>query len=152
MLAVANADPALPFRIRQFLIGDILLAHPLLRGIDNPAACRQAEPFALGITQIGGDILFDDGIVENRLRDTALLGLDQTGDIDRQQHIGRRIDAFCLDAFHQSLVEKKNIRLYSRFLGKGVEQRLDQFRLAIGIDINLSLCPGFGCAGKDHHP
>ncbi|MNX98447.1 hypothetical protein D3C86_1308590 [compost metagenome] len=87
MLAVANADLALPLGIGKFLIGNVLLCHPLLRSIDNPTARRQTKPFALGITQIGGDILFDDGIAQNRLGNLAFLRLDEAGDINRQQHI-----------------------------------------------------------------
>jgi len=90
--------------------------------------------------------------IEDRLRDLAFFRLNKASDIDRQKHIRGRVDTLCLNTLHQTFVEKQDVCLDPRFLRKGIKKRLDQFRLAIGIDVNFALCPGGRRAGKQCHP
>src|SRR5690606_34576471 len=64
MLAAAYADLALPLGIGQFLIGDGVLLHAVLGGVDHASARRQAEPVALGVTILRGNGVVDDFVFD----------------------------------------------------------------------------------------
>ena len=49
VLAGADADLALPLRVGQFLVGDRVLLHALLRGVDDARAHRDAVPVAVRV-------------------------------------------------------------------------------------------------------
>ncbi len=137
VLAGADADLALPFRIGEFLVGDRVLLHALLRGVDHARAHRDAVPVAVRVAKARRDDLVElVGI--DRLRDVRLHGIVQAADIDGQQHVGRAVGAFGLDALLEAGARRDDIDLDAGVLGESVDQRLDQFRLAIGVDIDLA--------------
>ena len=61
----------------------------------------------------------------------------QARDVDGQDDIGRRARAFRLQALRQSLRCIDDVDFRSIFLGVGIEERLDQERLAVRIDVQL---------------
>ena len=90
-----------------------------------------------------------DRFIFDRLGDAAVFGLCQTCNVDGQDNISRRIGPFGLDTLHKALVEEKNIGLDARFFRKAIQQRLDQFRLTEGVDIDLAV--GECGAGTQHN-
>ncbi|MCY1303884.1 hypothetical protein D9M70_536120 [compost metagenome] len=141
VLAVAGADLALPLRIGKFFIGDVVLGDAVLGSVDDAAARGEAEPVAVRIAEMCRDVLADR-LVDDRLGDACVLGFGQAADVDRQDHVGRRVGAFGLDALDEALVEEEHVGGDAGFLGEGVEQRLDQIGLPVGIDIDLTVGPG----------
>jgi hypothetical protein len=146
VLAVTGADLALPLRVGKLLIGDLVLCDAVLGRVDDARARGQAEPVAVRIAILGRDVLVDD-VALDLLRDAAFLGFRQAGDVDRQDDVGRRVRAFRLDALHQALVEEEHVGGDPGFLGEFVEQRLDQVRLTVGVDVDFTICEG-GCGKR----
>jgi hypothetical protein len=60
-----------------------------------------------------------------------------------------RVETFREDAVFQALVEEQHLRLDSGLGGEGVEHRLDQVGLAVGVDVHHAI--GGGGAGKRGH-
>ncbi|MNL49893.1 hypothetical protein D3C87_1728630 [compost metagenome] len=89
------------------------------------------------------DVLVDR-FIDNRLRHACVLGFGEAADVDSQDHVRRRVGAFGLDALDEALVEEEHVRRDAGFLGEGIEQRLDQVGLTIGIDVDLAIGPGRG--------
>ena len=67
-------------------------------------------------------------------------------DIDRHDDVGRRILAFGGDALLKTLVEEQHLRLDAGLGGEGVEHRLDQIGLPVGVDVDGAV--GHRRAGK----
>jgi len=134
--------------VGEFLVGDRVLLHPVLRGIDHTGAAGEPDPFI-----VGGAIGRRDRRIErrrmDRLSDTGISGLREIADIDGEQHIGRAVAPFGLDALDQALLGEDHIDLDAGLLGEFLEQGVDQIRLAVRIDIDLARLDGLsGCCGE----
>ena len=57
MLAGADADLSAPLRVGELLVSDGVLLDPILRGVDDAGAAREAEPLVLVVAQRGRDRL-----------------------------------------------------------------------------------------------
>ena len=138
VLAGADADLALPLRVGEFLVGDRVLLHALLRGVDDARAHRDAVPGAVrAVIGLRHRLLEHCGL--DRLRDAGVDRVLQPRDVDGEQHVGRRVRAFGLDALLEPGACRDHVDLDAGVLGEGFEQRLDQFLLAIRIDVDLAL-------------
>ncbi len=105
----------------------------------RPNQCPSGSRYSAGISA------FDDLVVQ-RLRDARVLGCGEARDVDRHDDVDRRVGAFRLDALLQTLVEEQHLRLDAGLRREGVEHRLDQFGLAVGIDVDRAI--RVGGAGK----
>ena len=132
-----RADAAFPLFCGQIFIGRHFTGlHPLFRGIDNARARGQAEPLVRGIAQRVRDIGFQH-IRLHRLDHAGIHHLHQPRDIDRQHQIGGRAVALGYQPLGHPFVNKGHIHGNAGLGGKGIDQRLQQFGLAVGIDIHL---------------
>ena len=73
----------------------------------------------------------------DRLRDAGVTICSQAGDVDGQHQIGGRAVAFGHQTLGHALVDEGHVDRDAGFGGEGVDQRLDQFGLAVGIDVDL---------------
>ncbi len=62
----------------------------------------------------------------------------QAGDVDGQHEVGGRAVAFGLQALDHALVDEGHVDGDPGFGGEGVDEGLDQFGLAVGVDVDLS--------------
>ena len=74
----------------------------------------------------------------------ASVALREIADIDGEQHVGRAVAPLGLDALDQTLLGEDHIDLDAGLVGERLEQRIDQVRLAVGIDIDLASLGGLG--------
>ena len=138
VLAGTDADLAFPFGIGELLIGDLVLLDAVLRGVDHARAHRNAGPVSIRIAVLRRHDLVDHNRF-NRLGDAGLHGLVDAADVDRQEHVGGAVGAFRLHALLEARTRRDDVDLDAGVLGEGVEQRLDQFGFAIGIDVDLAV-------------
>ena len=147
VLAGAHTDAAFEFGVGQVFVGrQFARFDPFLGHQCHAGTGRQAEPQAFRIAEVGGDVLFK-GIGLHGLQHAAFLQGVQAADVDGQHRVGGAIVAGGLDLFQHALLGEHDVHLDPRFLGEGVEERLDQERLAIGIEVHFlvgSLGPGGG--------
>ena len=137
MRARPGADPPRPLRVGQILIsGHFALCHAVFRGVDDAGAAGQAEPLVARVTVLGGNIGLQDGRVD-RLGHARVHHFGQARNIHGQDQIGGRPVAFRHKALDHALVDKGDVHSDAGLGGEGIDQRLDQFRLAVGIDIHL---------------
>ena len=148
VLAGADADLALPLRVGEFLIGDRVLLHAILRGVDDARAHRDAVPMTLGIAELRRHHLVER-LRLDRLRDAGLHRVFEAADVDRQQHVGGAVGTFGLDALLEAGACRDDVDLDAGVLGEGFEQRLDQLRFAIGVDVDLALRMGRSICDRD---
>ena len=135
VLARAHADLALPLRVGERLVGECRVGHALLGRVDHARALGHAEPVALRIAVLRGQVGVDRGIVE-RLGDALFLRRGQPRDVDGEDDVGGRVLALGADALLQALVEEQHLRLDPGLRREGVEHRLDDVGLAIGVDVD----------------
>lgn len=150
VLAAAGADASLPLGIGKLVVGDGILLDAILGGVDHAGTGRHANPVALGITVLRGDVLVHH-LGFDRLGDAELLGAVEAADVDREQDVGRRILAFRLNALAETARGEDHVGLDARFLGERLQQRLDEERLAIGIDVHLAVGEGRRGANGGKH-
>ena len=136
VLAGADADLALPLRVGELLIGDGVLLHALLGDVDHARAHRDAVPVPSGSRYCERDHLVERRGLD-RLRDAGIDRFLQPRDVDGEQQVGGRVRAFGLDALLQPRACRDHVDLDAGVLGEGLEQRLDQFLLAIRVDVDL---------------
>ena len=144
VLARTDADLALPLGVGEVGIGDRRVLDAVLRGIDDASALGQTEPVAFRIAVFSRQELVD-GLVDQRLRDALFLGRGEAGDVDGHDHVGRRVRAFGGDTLFEALVEEQHLGLDAGLGGEGVQHRLDQLRLAIGVDVDGAVGERRGC-------
>ena len=137
VLAGADADLALPLRVGELLVGDRVLLHALLRGVDHARAHRDAVPVAFRIAVLRRHHLVEH-VRLDRLRDAGLHRVLEPADVDGEQHVGRAVGALGLDALLEAGACRDDVDLDAGVLGEGIEQRLDQLALAIGVDVDLA--------------
>ena len=143
VLAGADADLAAPFRVGEFFVGDRVLLDALLRGVDHARAAGEPDPLSVG-RAIGGR---DRGVERrrlDRLGDAGIGRLREIADIDREQEVGRAVAALGLNALDQALLGIDHIDLDAGLVGELFQQRVDQIRLPVGVDIDLSRLCGRG--------
>ena len=75
----------------------------------------------------------------------ALHGGFDPADVDREQHVGRAVGAFGLDALLEPVGRGHDVDLDAGVLGEGVEQRLDQLGFTVGVDVDLALRERLTC-------
>jgi len=63
--------------------------------------------------------------------------LHQAGDVHGQHQIGGRAVALGHQTLGHALVDEGHVHRDAGLGGEGIDQRLDQFRLAVGIDVDL---------------
>ena len=78
----------------------------------------------------------------DRLRDAGVGRLGEIADIDGEQDVGWAVAPLGLDALDQPLLGEDHIDLDAGLRGELLEQRIDQVRLAVGIDIDLARLGG----------
>ena len=113
-----------------------VLLHALLRGVDHARAHRDAGPMAFRIAILRRARPFER-LRLDRLGDAVLHRVFEAADVDGQQHVGGAVGALGLDALLEAGARRDDVDLDAGVLGEGVEQRLDQLALAIGVDIDL---------------
>ena len=79
------------------------------------------------------------------------LGAANAADIDREQNISRAIGPFQFDAVGQAFLGKQHVDLDPRFFGEFCKQRLNQKRLAVGINVHLSGGERRAAGGHGNH-
>ncbi len=139
VLAGADADLALPLRVGKLLVGDRAPASraPWRRRSRARAAAtrtsgRRRPRYCGGITlSSAADLIGWVTPASNRVL--------QTADVDGDQHVGRALGAFGLDALVEALRRRDQIDLDAGVLGEGLQQRLDQLGLAIAVEVDLAL-------------
>jgi hypothetical protein len=94
---------------------------------------RITQVFRYGGVQRGG---------LDRLRQPAPDQLGKHAVVDHRDDIGGGVRALRLDTLGKSALDENGAGLDARFGGEGVEQRLDQRRLARRVDIDLALREG----------
>ena len=131
-----RANLALPLRVGEFLVGHRRLLHALLRHVEDPRPLRQCEPVSLRIAQA-----FRNGRDEIRRRvwrrHTGLFRARQQTEFGCQQHVGGAVCPFRLHAFDQTVFCVDEVDLDARGLREVLDQRLDEIRLAIRVDVDL---------------
>ena len=148
VLAGADADLALPLRVGELLIGDLVLLHALLGGIDDAAAQADAEPMALRIA-IGRR----DRLLEHGATSTGCVTPYSFACCRRPISTVRSTSAglFSPSAAHALLEAARGedrVHLDAGLLGELVDERLDQARLAIGVEVDLLGRKGRGGEGR----
>ena len=138
VLAGADADLALPLRIGELFIGDLVLLDAVLRGVDHARAHRDAGPLAVGIAKLRRHGLVDHHRLD-RLGDAGLHGVVEAAEIDRQQHVGGAVGALGLHPLLEAGTGRDHVDLDAGVLGEGVEQRLNQLGFAVGVDVDLAV-------------
>ena len=138
VLAGADADLALPLRVGELFIGDLVLLDAILRRVDHARAHRNAGPVSIRIAILRRHDLVDHNRF-NRLGDAGLHGLVDAADVDRQEHVGGAVGAFRLHALLEARARRDDVDLDAGVLGEGVEQRLDQLGFAIGVNVDLAV-------------
>jgi len=93
---------------------------------------------AFRIAELRGHDLVERGR-HDRLGDPGLYCFFEAADIDREQDVGGAVLAFGLDALLQAGARRNDVDLDAGVLGEGVEQRLDQLRFTIAVNIDLAL-------------
>ena len=71
------------------------------------------------------------------LREPCVLGLGQAACVDRQQHIGGAVGALGRQALVEARGGIDHVGLDAGLGGERLEQRVDQLRLAVGVDVHL---------------
>ena len=98
---------------------------------------------AAGIAELRGHRLRQDA-GGDRLRQARILGFREAARIDSEQQVGGAVLPFG----GQPLVEARrcvdHVGLDARLVRERLEQRIDQLRFAIGIDVDLTLRHGGG--------
>ncbi len=74
--------------------------------------------------------------IVDRLGDAGLLGGGQAADVDGQDDIGGRIGAFGANALFKALFGENDLAADAGLSREGVEHRLDQIGLPVGIDVD----------------
>ena len=139
----AHAELALPLGVGQLLIGDRLDGRAVNGGIDHARAHGEAEPLVSCITEIGGDLV-QNGWRRHRLGKPAARRFHEAAHIGCEEQVCGAVAAFLGQPLDQAIVRKHGAHRNSGLGGEGLEQRVDQGRLAIGIDIHLALRRGLG--------
>ena len=85
----------------------------------------------------------------DRLGDAGAHRVLQPSDIDGEQDIGRAVGALGLDALLKARACGDDVDLDAGILGEGVEQRLDELALAVGVDIDLARLGERGAGSSD---
>ena len=145
VLARADADPPLPFGVRQILVGDRVKLQVLGR-IDDARAHRQGEPLVARVAQVfrdggGQDLGFD------RLGQAPFHQIDEVAGVHRHQHVGGRAFAFRGKALDQAVLQEDRVDLDAGVFGEGLQKRLDQSRFARGVKVQF--LGGSTRAGED---
>ena len=91
---------------------------------------------------MGRNVLVDRLIVGDRLGHAAFLGFHDAGDVDGKDDVCGRIRTFRLDALDKALVQEEDVGLDTSSLGELVQQRFDQVRLPVGVDVHFTVCQG----------
>ena len=137
VLAGANADLALPFRIGEIFVVQGSLLHAILRGIDHARAHRNAVPVPLGIAILGRHDLIEDVRLDG-LGDAGPHCVLDPPDIDGEQHIRGAVGTLGLDALFEARACRDDIDLDAGVPAKGVEQRLNELALAVSVNIDVA--------------
>ncbi len=147
MRAGAGADAARPFRVCEVFVGcHLAIGHAVAAGIDDAGARGQAEPAPVGVAEFGRDVGVQHGRGDG-LHHACIDDLREAGDVHGHHQIGGAAVAFRDQAFDKALVDKGHVHVDAGLRGEGVEQGLDQFGLAVGIDVDLG-GQRRGCGGK----
>ena len=87
----------------------------------------------------------------DHLADACFLRLHQIADIDGEQKIGGAVAPFRRHALDQALLGEDHVDLDAGLLGEFLEQRVDEVRLAVGVDVHFLRIAGLGsmAEGKD---
>jgi hypothetical protein len=75
----------------------------------------------------------------DRLADAGTHCIFKPADIDGQKHVGGARCAFRFHALFETAARRNDVDLDAGILGESLEQRLDQFLLAIGIDVDVAI-------------
>jgi len=135
MLARADADLVLPFRIGEILVAERVDLQVHLH-IQHAIAQRQRVPVALRAAQVRGNRVVEH-LRAHRLREPAVDEVEQVADVDRHQHVGRRLRAFRLHTLEQAVLHEYRVDLDAALLRERVDQRLDQLRFAGGVQAHF---------------
>ena len=145
--AGAGADLALVLGVGQrFVGGDILRVDAVLVVDDHAGAVGEAVPAAVLGTELGRDALLE-GLGLDRLEQAGLLCVVQPRGIDQQDHVGRALVTFGLQALQQRLVLQLDaVDLDAGLLGEVGVEALVTLIVARGIEVE-DLFLGLGGRG-----
>jgi hypothetical protein len=136
VLAGPNAHFALPLGVGQVLVGDAVELHAVFRGVDHAPAHGEAEPVPVGVAVLGGDLLLEHRRLHG-LGQPGILGLRETAGIDGEQHVGRAVATFGGQTLVEAVGGVDHVGLDAGLDRERLEQRVDQLRLAVGVDVDL---------------
>ena len=125
VLAGTGADFALPFRISELLIGDLVGGDTVIGGIDDAGTRGEAKPMPLAVAEVGGNVGADH-IAGQRLGHTERLDGVQTANVDSHDDIGRGVAALSLNALAKALAKD-----LGRFQSNVEDIRLVDFKVRI---------------------
>ena len=153
VLARADAELALEARAGEILIGEGGVLYAVLRGVDDAGARETADPEpSLAPQRRRNRLLKRRG--HDRLRHAEVDRMCQRGNIHRQQKISRAALAFGLNALGEAGFGEHDIDLHAGFSREFIEQRLDQPRFAMGVEVDFLRLNGTGsteyCAERQH--
>ena len=140
VIVLAGADADLAFPVRRWR-GPRSSARSASRAPSRRRRCarasRRAYQWPSGSRYCGATTL-SSTLGLDRLGDAGAHRLFEPADVDGEQHVGRAVGAFGLDALLEAVGGGDDVDLDAGVLGEGVEQRLDQLGLAIGVDVDLA--------------
>ena len=148
MLPGPNADFAAPFRLGELLVGDRILRHAVFRCVDDACPPREPDPLIV-FSPIGGRDSSIDALRLNGLGNTRCRRLGEIAHIYGEQEIGRTVLSLGFNTLDQALLGEQDVDLDPCLLSELFEQRLDQGRLTVGINIDLARGCGLYASGEN---
>ncbi len=139
-------QPPFPDRFRERLVSrEFTGFYPVLRVGDDAGPASQAEPVALRLPQVRGDIL-PECLRLNGLKEAGFLCADQPPGIRRYQQVRRRARTLGFEPFDQFVGPGlDHVDLDAGFLGKAGEQLLVRLVVAVSVEVHLAAQGGVLC-------
>ena len=125
-----------------------VLLHALLGGVDDARAAREPEPLV-----VGGAIGWRDRGVERRPNAIgcvmpASVACVRWPTSTVSSTSAGLLRAFGRDALDEAVLGEDHVGLDAGLVGERLEQRIDQIRLAVGIDVDLARLGGLSDATR----
>ncbi len=121
----------------EILVGECVDVGAVLRDVEHARSQRQGIPAALGIAEVRRNHRVEHRRLD-RLGDAGVDQVDEVAEVDGHQHVGGGVVAFGGDPFRQAGIDENGVDFDAALRREGVEEGLDQARLARGVEIDLA--------------